>query len=95
MAPAPNPVLPLPTASVLGIPPIVNHLAQPPFPGLAGLPTGLSIGAATVDSVGIPSECLLLKNMFDPSIEVMRFFFCICICTILPVLLKVYCVLSI
>lgn len=72
MAPVPNPVLPLPTASVLGIPPIVNHLAQPPFPALAGLAAGLSVGAAAVDGVGIPSECLLLKNMFDPSIEVLK-----------------------
>lgn len=25
-----------------------------------------------IDTIGVPSECLLLKNMFDPSLEVCK-----------------------
>ncbi|CAH2051516.1 unnamed protein product, partial [Thlaspi arvense] len=43
------------------------------FPAVAGLAgagilPGVNIPAA-LDTVGVPSECLLLKNMFDPSTE--------------------------
>ncbi|KAJ0967868.1 hypothetical protein J5N97_024785 [Dioscorea zingiberensis] len=71
-APAVNAALTTPAASVLGVPPIVSPLLQPPASSLLGLPnSGLQIPppAPTIDTTGIPSECLLLKNMFDPSIE--------------------------
>ncbi|KAF6135872.1 hypothetical protein GIB67_038944 [Kingdonia uniflora] len=61
--------LTLPTAPILGLAP----LGQASIPSLAGLPgTGLSIPAVTIpaiDDIGVPSECLLLKNMFDPNTE--------------------------
>ncbi|XP_043708713.1 RNA-binding protein 39-like [Telopea speciosissima] len=72
-----GPGLTLPTASVLGVAPVVNPLVSPlgqtAVPALAGLQgTGLSISAGTVpsvDNIGVPSECLLLQNMFDPNLE--------------------------
>lgn len=42
------------------------------LPGLAAA-AGFPMPAITVpaiDTIGVPSECLLLKNMFDPSLEV-------------------------
>lgn len=66
-----NPVLPLPTASVLGFPNAVAPLIQSSLPAIGALP-GSAIGNAAVpsiDTIGVPSECLLLKNMFDPSVE--------------------------
>ncbi|EOA32736.1 hypothetical protein CARUB_v10016041mg [Capsella rubella] len=47
-------------------------LLQGSFPAVAGLAgAGIIPGVipAVLDPVGIPSECLLLKNMFDPSTE--------------------------
>ncbi|KAJ4963218.1 hypothetical protein NE237_023157 [Protea cynaroides] len=69
--------LTLPTASVLGaapmVAPLVSPLGQPTVPALAGLQgTGLSVPVGSmplVDSIGVPSDCLLLKNMFDPTVE--------------------------
>ncbi|KAG1354205.1 RNA-binding protein 39 [Cocos nucifera] len=74
VAPAVNTAAPtLPTASVLGVPQMVAPLLQPTVPALAGLPTSsLAVASTTtqpVETVGIPSECLLLKNMFDPNVE--------------------------
>ncbi|XP_020591019.1 RNA-binding protein 39-like isoform X2 [Phalaenopsis equestris] len=71
--PVNNPHLPLPSTSVLGAPPL-NPLIQSTIPGLAGLPTPALAFAATsttqtVENIGVPSECLLLKNMFDPNVE--------------------------
>ncbi|WOG84183.1 hypothetical protein DCAR_0103364 [Daucus carota subsp. sativus] len=52
---------------------LVNPLAQAPVPPLAGLlAAGSSVPTVNVpsfDIVGVPSECLLLKNMFDPNSE--------------------------
>lgn len=49
--------------------PLVAPLVQGGFPAVAGL-AGLAVNVpAVVDPVGVPSECLLLKNMFDPSTE--------------------------
>ncbi|KAK6946451.1 Splicing factor RBM39, linker [Dillenia turbinata] len=67
----------LPTAPILGAAPLVSPLAaplvQPTIPTLAGLSAAsLPVPAVTVPSVeavGVPSECLLLKNMFDPTEE--------------------------
>lgn len=72
-----NPGLPLSTAPILGAAPVASPLVTPlvptPVPGLAGLPGALQVPAVTVpsiDSIGVPSECLMLKNMFDPKSEV-------------------------
>lgn len=59
--------------SILGatstVSPLVAPLVQGGFPAVAGL-AGLAVNVpAVVDPVGVPSECLLLKNMFDPSTE--------------------------
>ncbi|KAF8377782.1 hypothetical protein HHK36_031167 [Tetracentron sinense] len=67
----------LPTAPILGASPVVSPLilplAQASVPELAGLPgAGLSVPVVTVppvDTIGVPTECLLLKNMFDPKLE--------------------------
>ncbi|KAI8533192.1 hypothetical protein RHMOL_Rhmol11G0278200 [Rhododendron molle] len=60
-----SPGFALPTGPIL--------VAAPTVPPLAGLPSGgLSVPPITVPSVdilGVPSECLLLKNMFDPKLE--------------------------
>ncbi|CAN6685273.1 unnamed protein product [Malus baccata var. baccata] len=65
----------LPMAPILGAAPVVSSLVPPiaSIPGFAGLGVaGLQIPTATlpsVDTIGVPSECLLLKNMFDPTAE--------------------------
>ncbi|XP_052192533.1 uncharacterized protein LOC127801421 isoform X2 [Diospyros lotus] len=69
--------LPPPTPPILGgapaVPSLVSPLVQAPVPALAGLAgAGLSVPPVTVpsiDMIGIPSQCLLLKNMFDPKSE--------------------------
>ncbi|GAV77236.1 RRM_1 domain-containing protein/RRM_5 domain-containing protein [Cephalotus follicularis] len=69
--------LTLPTAPILGaapvVPPLVAPLLPGSFPPLNGIPgAGLQLPAAPIpiiDTIGIPSECLLLKNMFDPTLE--------------------------
>lgn len=57
--------------------PLVNGAApvQPPvisIPGQTALPTSAVpvVPVQAAEPIGIPSECLLLKNMFDPSTEV-------------------------
>ncbi|CAN6870270.1 unnamed protein product [Brassica oleracea] len=59
--------------SILGatstVSPLVAPVVQGGFPAVAGL-AGLGVHVpAVVDPVGVPSECLLLKNMFDSSTE--------------------------
>ncbi|KAL5788886.1 hypothetical protein ACOSP7_005835 [Xanthoceras sorbifolium] len=69
--------LALPMAPVLGAATTVSPLFPPIVPGsvptLPGqLGTGLPVPATTIptiDPIGVPSECLLLKNMFDPNNE--------------------------
>lgn len=60
--------------SIYGVPSMVAPpLVQGGFPPVAGLAgAGIIPGVipAAIDPVGVPSECLLLKNMFDPSTEV-------------------------
>ncbi|CAI0407979.1 unnamed protein product [Linum tenue] len=49
------------------IPQTIASLLPPGLPG-----AGLQIpgaGIPTIDTIGVPSECLLLKNMFDPQSE--------------------------
>lgn len=70
--------LPVPVAPILGaapvVPPVVAPLMAGSVPGLTGLAgAGVQLPASaipSVDTIGIPSECLLLKNMFDPNVEV-------------------------
>jgi hypothetical protein len=81
-APMTAPALNLLGATVPGIPAVTplatNPLlaAQVPLPGMAiaGLTSpGLgapALGAAPVEPIGVPSEFLLLKYMFDPKLEV-------------------------
>ncbi|PON45067.1 Splicing factor-like protein [Parasponia andersonii] len=60
----------LPTPPILGATPVASPLATPLAPIPA--PGGLQAAAVTVpslDTIGVPSECLLLKNMFDPTTE--------------------------
>ncbi|XP_039035256.1 RNA-binding protein 39-like isoform X4 [Hibiscus syriacus] len=64
------------TAPILGAAPLAQSLIPPTLqasiPTISGLPGGLQIhtnGIPIIDTVGVPSECLLLKNMFDPGLE--------------------------
>nr|XP_024933132.2 RNA-binding protein 39 isoform X2 [Ziziphus jujuba var. spinosa] len=68
--------LALSTAPILGAAPVISPLVAPlapvppVFAGLGG--AGLQVPTASVpsiDTIGVPSECLLLKNMFDPALE--------------------------
>uniref|UniRef100_A0A0E0CVB9 RRM domain-containing protein n=1 Tax=Oryza meridionalis TaxID=40149 RepID=A0A0E0CVB9_9ORYZ len=60
----------LPPASVLGAPPVAASVL-PTVPGLGSVP-GVSLPITTqAIETAPPSECLLLKNMFDPSVEMM------------------------
>ncbi|XP_078173429.1 uncharacterized protein LOC144567217 [Carex rostrata] len=67
----------VPSASVLGAPPVIpnplvtNPLLQTAIPALAGLaqPGLLPNPGLPTEAVVPPTECLLLKNMFDPSTE--------------------------
>ncbi|KAF2302095.1 hypothetical protein GH714_032637 [Hevea brasiliensis] len=58
----------------LGAAPVVSPVVAPLMSGSVGLPglTGTPVAAApipAVDTISIPSECILLKNMFDPKSE--------------------------
>ncbi|GAA0172878.1 RNA splicing factor [Lithospermum erythrorhizon] len=70
--PATGPATPLPVGPVFGSSPAVTSLVPPfgqvPSPAVPGLPSsGLTL--PSLDTVGVPSECLLLKNMFDSKLE--------------------------
>jgi len=57
----------------LNLPATGNILAAAPVGELAG--GGLQIPTATIpsiDTIGVASECLMLKNMFDPKDEVTK-----------------------
>uniref|UniRef100_A0A0D9VPP4 RRM domain-containing protein n=1 Tax=Leersia perrieri TaxID=77586 RepID=A0A0D9VPP4_9ORYZ len=59
----------LPPVSVLGAAPTAAPVLPPTVPGLGSVP-GLSLPVTTQSiETAPPSECLLLKNMFDPSVE--------------------------
>ncbi|KAG6778000.1 hypothetical protein POTOM_017844 [Populus tomentosa] len=66
-----------PTAPILGATPIVSPAVAPllsgSVPAIPGLPVpGLQLPATaipTMDTIGVPSDCLFLKNMFDPKTE--------------------------
>ncbi|PPD77484.1 hypothetical protein GOBAR_DD25596 [Gossypium barbadense] len=64
------------TAPILGVAPSLPSLVPPTIPTsistIPGLPGGLQLptnGIPVIDTIGSPSECLLLKNMFDPTLE--------------------------
>ncbi|CAH1425030.1 unnamed protein product [Lactuca virosa] len=67
------------TTSALGIPANNSTGLAPagvPFSGLASMPGAVPlqlplppVPVPPIESIGIPSECLLLKNMFDPELE--------------------------
>ncbi|KAL3597516.1 hypothetical protein D5086_009153 [Populus alba] len=67
----------LPTAPILGATPVVSPAVAPllsgSVPAIPGLPVpGLQLPATaipTMDIIGVPSDCLFLKNMFDPKTE--------------------------
>ncbi|ONH92302.1 hypothetical protein PRUPE_8G167600, partial [Prunus persica] len=65
----------LPTAPLLGAAAVISPLVPPitAVPGIAGLGVaGLQIPTSalpSIDTIGVPSECLLLKNMFNPAVE--------------------------
>ncbi|KAL3580823.1 hypothetical protein D5086_018658 [Populus alba] len=67
----------LPTAPILGAAPAVSPAIAPLLSGsvlaIPGLPiAGLQLPATTiptVETIGVPSDCILLKNMFDPKTE--------------------------
>lgn len=79
-----NTGLNLPAAALVGAVPAGSPLVSPlaSVPSVAGLPGGgpqLSMATApipTIDTIGVPSECLLLKNMFDPKDEVVILHLC-------------------
>ncbi|KAL5217195.1 hypothetical protein ABZP36_017879 [Zizania latifolia] len=59
----------LPPASVLGAPPTAAVVLQTAVPGLGSIPgASLPITTQSIEMVP-PSECILLKNMFDPAVE--------------------------
>ncbi|XP_022726225.1 RNA-binding protein 39-like isoform X2 [Durio zibethinus] len=64
------------TAPILGaaapvVPALVPPTVQASVPTISGLPGGpqLPTNGIPINTIGIPSECLLLKNMFDPKLE--------------------------
>lgn len=69
--------LTLPVAPVDGVSPVVSSLVpaflQGSVPTLPGqLATNLPVPTASIpiiDTISVPSECILLKNMFDPKNE--------------------------
>eukprot|EP00252_Welwitschia_mirabilis_P001785 TRINITY_DN1171_c0_g2_i5.p1 TRINITY_DN1171_c0_g2~~TRINITY_DN1171_c0_g2_i5.p1 ORF type:complete len:600 (+),score=149.55 TRINITY_DN1171_c0_g2_i5:260-2059(+) len=75
--PLANPASSLPGQTVSGmstvaqsVAPSIGHVSIPGYTGVPN-PTTASpaIVSAGVDPIGVPSECLLLKNMFDPKTE--------------------------
>ncbi|RWR92365.1 RNA recognition motif domain-containing protein [Cinnamomum micranthum f. kanehirae] len=70
-----GPAASLPTTSILGVAPAITPLLPglggqvPTLAGLPGAAVTLPVATTAVDTIGVPSECLLLKNMFDPQNE--------------------------
>ncbi|XXG86279.1 hypothetical protein AAC387_Pa11g1202 [Persea americana] len=70
-----GPAASLPTTSILGVAPAITPLLPglggqvPTLVGLPGAAVTLPVATTAVDTIGVPSECLLLKNMFDPQNE--------------------------
>jgi hypothetical protein len=64
----------IPAVSVLGAPPTVAPVLRPTVPGLGLIPGAALPVTAQSAEVAVLSECLLLKNMFDPAMEVSFFY---------------------
>lgn len=74
-----NPSVGMPAASVLGAAPATAPVLRPTVPGLGSIP-GATLPVSTPSfELAPPSECLLLKNMFDPAVEVSIFLLLYCI----------------
>ena len=53
------------------IAPIIPSLGIPGMVGIANPALGGAASvAAVIEPIGAPTDCLLLKNMFDPAVEV-------------------------
>jgi RNA-binding protein 39 len=64
----------IPAVSVLGAAPATAPVLHPTVPGLGSIPGAtLPISTPSIE-LAPPSECLLLKNMFDPAVEVRMIF---------------------
>ncbi|GJN30333.1 hypothetical protein PR202_gb18628 [Eleusine coracana subsp. coracana] len=59
----------IPAVSVLGAPPAVAPVLRPTLPALMSTPGATLPVTPQSAEVALPSECLLLKNMFDPAVE--------------------------
>ncbi|GJN09055.1 hypothetical protein PR202_ga27023 [Eleusine coracana subsp. coracana] len=59
----------IPAVSVLGASPAVAPVLRPIVPGLISTPGATLPVTAQSAEVALPSECLLLKNMFDLAVE--------------------------
>jgi hypothetical protein len=68
--------IPGPAASVLGAP-AATSLLPPTIPAVGSVP-GAPMLPVTIQStiMSTPTEFLLLKNMFDPAVEVFIFYMC-------------------
>ena len=63
----------IPAVSILGAAPAAAPVLRPTVPGLGSIP-GATLPITPSIELAPPSECLLLKNMFDPALEVRVFF---------------------
>ena len=93
----------LPAAPILGAAPAASPAIAPLLSGsvlaIPGLPVaGLQLPATTIptiETIGVPSDCILLKNMFDPKTEVRGLtFLCFLILGFCLVLLRLCLVLA-
>lgn len=67
--PGVNTSVELPSASVTGAALPTTSLIQPTIPAIGTVP-GIQIPGTQSADIGSPTEFLLLKNMFDPAVEV-------------------------
>lgn len=63
-----NTSMAVPAASVIGAAPAASPFPQPTIPAV-GPVSGASVLPVITQSAGMPTEFLLLKNMFDPTME--------------------------
>lgn len=75
--------IPGPASSVLGAP-AATSLLPPTIPAVGSVPGAPMLPVTSQSTImSAPTEFLLLKNMFDPTVEV--FLFCICFYFVLGV----------
>ena len=69
--------IPGPAASVVGAPAVAS-LVPPTIPAVGSVPGAPVLPITTQPAImSTPTEFLLLKNMFDPTVEVLLFWTCI------------------